>query len=60
LFYFAFRASTQTVTFHMPQSQNGLGTVDVEVLLGILSSESYEYLPDPAVHSINRNSVISR
>jgi len=44
----------------MPQSQNGLGTVDVEVLPGNPSSESYEYLPDPAVHSINRNSVISR
>jgi len=44
----------------MPQSQNGLGTIDVQVLLGNLNSESYEYLPDPSIHSINRNSVISR
>jgi len=44
----------------MPESQSGLGAVDVEVLLGNPSSESYEYLPDPAVRSINRNSAISR
>ncbi|KAF6021773.1 PLXNB1 [Bugula neritina] len=54
------RESTQTITFYMPESQSGLGAVDVEVLLGNPSSESYEYLPNPAVRSINRNSAISR